>query len=113
MEALTYLALILAWSLPVIALEWAFGWRSLVIEWRGLVIAVLMATAYLGLAGVAALNDGIWTINPDKTLPWRGGDFVFEEWVFFLLTNVIIVQTVILAMDDVVRRRVSRRLRRR
>lgn len=113
MEALTYLILILAWSLPIIALEWAFGWRSLVIEWRGLVITVIMATAYLGLAGVAAQHDGIWTINPDKTLPLRGGGFVSEQWVFLLLTNLIIVQTIILAMDDVVRRRVSRRLPRR
>jgi lycopene cyclase domain-containing protein len=109
----TYLALILACSLPLIALEWAIGWRSLVIEWRGLVVAVVMATAYLGLAGVAAFRDGIWTIDADKSLSLRGGGFVFEAWLFFFLTNVVIVQAVILAMDDDVRTRVSRALRRR
>jgi lycopene beta-cyclase len=113
LEELTYLGIVLALALPLIVLQWAFGWRSLVLEWRGLAITVAVATAYLGLADVAAIHNGIWSINSDKTLPLRGGGFVFEDWLFFLLTNVAIVQMVILAMDDDVRLRASRRLRRR
>lgn len=112
MEALTYIALILAWGLPVIALQWAFGGRSLVIEWRAVVVTVVMATVYLGFADVTALRDGIWEINPVKTIAVRGGGFVFEEWLFFLVTNTMIVQTVILAMDDDVRERVRKLLKR-
>ena len=112
MEALTYAGLILAWGVPVIALQWAFGWRSLVVEWRPLALTVAMATVYLGFADVAALRDGIWEINPDKTIPLRGGGFVLEEWLFFLVTNTMIVQTVILALDDDVRLRVRTLLKR-
>lgn len=112
MEALTYIALILAWGLPVIALQWAFGWRSLVVEWRPLVVTVVMATVYLGFAGIAALRDGIWEINPDKTIALRGGGFVVEEWLFFLVTNTMIVQMVILALDDDVRERARKLLKR-
>jgi len=109
----TYLALILACSLPLIALEWAVGWKSLMIEWRGLVVTVVMATAYLGFAGVAAFRDGIWTIDAEKTLSWSGGGFIFEAWLFLFLTNVVIVQAVILGMDDELRARASQALRRR
>ena len=113
MEALTYIALILAWSLPVIALQWGLFWRSLVISLRPLVVTVVMATVYLGLAGVAALRDGIWEINPAKTISLRGGGFVFEEWLFFLVTNIMIAQTVIIALDGDVRDRVRKLLKRR
>ena len=112
MEALTYAALVLAWGAPLIALQWAFGWRSLVVEWRPLALTVVLTTVYFGFADVAALRDGIWEINPDKSIALRGGGFVPEEWLFFLVTNTVIVQTVILALDDDVRGRVRNLLKR-
>lgn len=112
MEALTYIAMIAVWGLPVIALQWGFGWRSLVVAWRPLAVTVVMATVYLGFAGVAGLRDGIWEINPAKTIALRGGGFVFEEWLFFLVTNVMIAQMVIIALDGDVRDRARKMLKR-
>lgn len=112
MEGLTYLALILAWALPVIAIEWAIGWHLLLEELRPLVITVGMATVYLGFADIAAVRNGIWALDPEKTLPLRGGGFVFEDWVLLLLTNTIVAQAVVLGLDDGIRERVARGLRR-
>jgi lycopene cyclase domain-containing protein len=112
-EALTYIAMIAVWGLPVIALQWCFGWRSLMVAWRPLVVTVVMATVYLGFAGVAGLRDGIWEINPSKTIALRGGGFVVEEWLLFLVTNVMIAQMVIIGLDGNARDRARKLLRRR
>ena len=111
-EKLTYLLLILAWGLPIIAIEWAIGWRSLIEELRPLAITVVMATVYLGFVGVVAMRNGIWDIDPARTLSIRGGGFVPEVWIFFLVTNIIIAQAVILALDDDIRARLGGGVRR-
>jgi len=105
---LTYLWMIALLTLPVIALEWAIGWKTLLLEWRPLVATVAMATAYLGCASIVALRDGIWSISSAHTLGLRGGGFVFEEWLMLLGTNILIAQAVILALDGEVRTRLKR-----
>ena len=104
---MTYLWMIALLTVPVIALEWAVGWKTLVLEWRPLVATVVMATAYLGCASIVALRDGIWSISSAHTLGLRGGGFVFEEWLMLLATNAVIAQAVILGLDPEVRTRVK------
>ena len=106
----TYVWMIALLTLPVIAIEWAVGWKTLLLEWRPLVATVVMATAYLGCASIVALRDGIWSISSQHTIGLSGGGFVFEEWVLLLATNAVIAQTVILALDGEVRARVKRLL---
>jgi len=112
-EGLTYTGLILVWALPILLAQWALGWRTLTLEWRPLVATVVMATAYLGCADVAAVRDGIWAADPAKTLGLSGGGFVFEDWLTLLATNTLIAQTVILALDNDLLERLAARLRRR
>ena len=113
MEGLTYAGLVLAWALPFLLVEWAFGWRTLTLEWRPLVATVLMSTAYLGCADVAGARDGIWAVDPAKTLGLSGGGFVLEDWLTLLAANTLIAQTVILALDNDLLERLAARLRRR
>ncbi len=94
----TYLGLILVWALPPIALQLFFGADIL---WRhrrlvGLTIGVM--TLYLALADTLAIgNWGIWTIDPGQSLPWLlGGVLPLEEFVFFLITNVLVTFGVVL-----------------
>lgn len=110
---MTYLVLIFAFAIPLIALQWIFGWRVLLLEWRPIAVTVLMATAYLGLADMAALHDGIWSIAPSKRLGLDNGSFVLEDWLFILATNTIVAQTVTLALDADIRDWVASRWRRR
>jgi lycopene cyclase domain-containing protein len=73
-------------------LQTAFGgdilWRN-----RRLVAAsILPATAYLGWADSQAIHSGTWAINPKNTV---GVDVIpnlpLEEFLFFLLTNTLLV----------------------
>lgn len=113
MEGLTYIAMILGWATPIIVLHWVVGRDALLRRRRELVIAITMATVYLGTADVAAIHNGVWFINPDKTVKWLTfGSFVFEEWLFFLVTNILVVQTVILLYDEELRERVFGLIRR-
>lgn len=111
MEKLTYLALIAAWAVPVLALEWWYGGVLLRRAWRPITVAVAMATAYMGLADVAALHNGIFEVSDDRSLPLRGGSFVLEDWVFLLVTNLAIAQAAVLLVEQRVTARWWRRLR--
>lgn len=93
-----YLDLILSWALPPIMLQVAFGgdilWRN-----RNMVATgIVPATLYLGWADSQAIGAGIWKINPKKTI---GVDVIphlpFEEFLFFLMTNVLLTFGVTLA----------------
>lgn len=113
MEALTYIFMILGWATPIIVLHWVVGRRALLRRRRELAIAIVSATLYFGIADVIAIQNGVWSINPDKTVSALSfGSFVFEEWLFFLVTNILVAQTVILLFDEELRARVFSLIRR-
>jgi lycopene cyclase domain-containing protein len=87
-----YMGLELAWALPPIALQFAFG-ADIIWRYRRLVIlTILPMTLYLSTADAIAINGGIWTINPDKSLDLLlGGILPVEEFLFFLLTNTLVI----------------------
>lgn len=96
MGQLTYLGMLLPWALPIIALQWVIGRSTL---WRRLpIIAVTVAitTAYLSAADAVAISQGIWTIHGDRIIRLRLGAVPVEEILFFLLTNLMVVQSIVL-----------------
>lgn len=112
MGQLTYLVLVAAWAVPVLALEYALGWRTLRDQWRPIAVSAAMATLYFGLASTAAIHDGLWQADSDKRLPLSYDGFVFERWLSVLVTSLAIVQGVVLAFDEDVRQWVRARVRR-
>ncbi len=105
MERLTYMALLLGWALPVIGLHWLVGARELLARRRLLAVAIAVPTVYLSLADAAAIGSGVWSISEELTLGWRLGSLVFEEAVFFFLTNVMVAQSVLLFLSPTARAR--------
>lgn len=95
-ERFTYLALELGWALPPIILQWLVGWRYLWRQRRAWLLSTFVMTFYLALADSTALGI-VWTINPAKSLGILVGNVPLEELVFFFLTNMLVVQSVILA----------------
>lgn len=95
-ERLTYIALELGWALPPIVLQWLVGWRLLQRERRAWLLGILIPTVYLTLADSTALGV-VWTISPAKSLGVFVGNVPVEEIAFFLLTNTLVVQSVVLA----------------
>jgi lycopene cyclase domain-containing protein len=96
----TYLVLELAWALPVLALQWTVGLPELWRARRIWITASLLPTVYLWLADRFALGNGIWQIAGPTSTGIQVGGLPLEEAVFFLLTNVMIVQGLLLAMSD-------------
>lgn len=93
-----YLGSLLAWSGPILAIQWAFGWHFLAGEWRTVAGATLAPTAYLCAIDSVAIRLGVWTISKQYTTGYAIPllDLPIEEAVFFFLTTLFVVQGVVL-----------------
>ncbi len=102
----TYLALILVWALPPIAVQLAFG-ADILWRYRKLVMTtILVPTTYLALADALAIAWGIWIISPVQTLGvYLPGGLPVEEALFFLVTNILIGFGITLALAKESRQR--------
>lgn len=92
----TYLGLILVWAAPVLALQWAYGGREIWARRRALALGVGVPTLYLWVADATAIHLGIWEISAAHTLGPALGPLPLEEAVFFLVTNLLVVQGLLL-----------------
>ena len=92
----TYLIYELGWALPIILGQWALSHRVFRANLRLLLLGVAIPTFYLCAADALAIRVGIWSLNPELTLGlWIGG-LPLEEGVFFLVTNIMVVQGIIM-----------------
>jgi lycopene beta-cyclase len=98
----TYLTLELMWAVPILVIQWSLGWPTLKLRFRLLALAVVLCSAYLTLADAFAIGNGIWLIHSNRILGIRVIGVPIEEAVFFLVTNAMVVQSVLLV--DGVRR---------
>lgn len=93
-----YLGLILAWTAPILAGEWFYGgalfWRLR----RLTLVAILIPTFYLWAADALAIHQGIWSLSASATLGWTLLGLPIEEAIFFLFTNVMVVQGLLLLL---------------
>ena len=96
MGQMTYIVLLFVWALPIIGIQWIMGYQTFRSRRGVLTLGVLIPSTYLSLADVLAIRTGIWTFSPDLTLNlWIGG-LPLEEGLFFLVTNVMVVQGILL-----------------
>jgi lycopene cyclase domain-containing protein len=87
----TYLGLILVWALPPIALQIFYGADILWHRRRFLAVITAMVTIYLCVADSIAISSGTWTIAPQQSTGIFIGALPVEEFIFFLVTNLLIV----------------------
>jgi lycopene cyclase domain-containing protein len=92
----TYLIFELGWSCPVLFLQWALGWKALRSRLRSLLAAVLVATVYLSCTDSIAIAGSIWTLHRNRIVGVYIGNVPIEEVIFFLVTNLMVVQSVLL-----------------
>jgi lycopene cyclase domain-containing protein len=73
---------------------------------RAVLVGMFGPTIYLAAADALAIGAGIWTINPAQSLHLLiGGVLPVEEFIFFLLTNTLIVFGVTLSIAPESRQR--------
>jgi lycopene cyclase domain-containing protein len=101
----TYLGIILAWALPPIMVQLAFGADMLWRRYKLVGLALLSSTLYLALADSLAIGSGTWTIDPHQSLNIFFGSLPLEELLFFLVTNTLIVFGMTLLMANETRQR--------
>jgi lycopene cyclase domain-containing protein len=87
-----YLALILVWALPPIALQLAVG-ADILWHYRRVAGATLAgATLYLAAADSLAIGREVWMIDPAQSLGLKlGGILPVEELLFFFVTSALVV----------------------
>lgn len=95
-QSFLYLGSILLWASPVLALQWAVGWRYLVATRRRVVVSLLPSVAYLAVVDRIAIAEGIWTLSPDHTTGLTVVGLPVEELVFFFVTSLFVVQALVL-----------------
>lgn len=92
----TYIIAELVWSLPVLAVQWMVGARVLWRNRRVWAVGCVLPTLYLCGADSWAIHNGIWQISPARTTGIIVANLPIEEAIFFLVTNAMVVQTVVL-----------------
>lgn len=91
-----YLGAILAWAAPVLALQWAVGAPQLLARRRLVGLGTLVPTAYLCVADRVAIEYGIWMLSERYTTGVEVAGLPVEEALFFLVTNLFVVQGLVL-----------------
>jgi len=91
-----YLGAILAWAGPVLALQWAVGWRYLWARRRSFAVAVGAPTLYFAAVDRIALADGVWALSSEHTTGIAVAGLPVEEGLFFLVTTLFVVQGLLL-----------------
>lgn len=91
-DAMVYLGLILGWTMPVVALQWGWGGGVFTGLGRVALLGVTVPTVYLWVVDRIAIGLDIWEISPRFTTGLDLAGLPIEEAVFFLMTNVMVVQ---------------------
>lgn len=87
-----YLGLIVLWAAPVVLLQWGVGASYLWAHRGEVLLGIGIPTVYLWICDRIAIGLGIWEISSKHTTGWHLFGLPIEEAVFFLMTNLMVVQ---------------------
>jgi len=105
----SYLGLLLAWSGPLLALQWAVGGDTLWAQRRLLVLAAAPPTLYLWAVDGLGLHLRLWQLSDSRTTGVHLLGLPLEEALFFLLTTLLVVGGLLLGTDQTTLTRLPRR----
>lgn len=91
-----YFGMILVWAGPVLVLQWGYGGHYLLRNSHIVAAAVVPATLYLASADRVAIENGIWVISDELTTGIHVLGLPVEEGLFFFVTNLLVVQGILL-----------------
>lgn len=92
----TYLGLIFVWAGPVLAFQWIYGGHDLWRLNRLWALGWIVPSLYLWVADRIAISQGIWFFSEYKTSGLHLFGLPLEEALFFVVTNLMVVQGLLL-----------------
>ncbi|KYG65704.1 hypothetical protein AZI86_01105 [Bdellovibrio bacteriovorus] len=95
-EKTRYLGLILVWVTPVFLLQWVSGGEHLLANLKTYALCLFPPTFYLWIVDNYAIYRNIWAISETQTIGLKVSYLPFEEAVFFLATNIMLCQGLLL-----------------
>ena len=98
-----YIGMILVWAGPVLLLQWAYGGHHIARNAHVFAAAVVPPTLYLASVDRVAIENGVWIISDELTTGIDVLGLPVEEGAFFFVTNVLVVQGIMLfrwTLDD-------------
>ena len=95
-----YFGLITAWACPILALMWGLGGHLIWARRRLVAWAVVPVTLYLWVADRVAIGIGIWDITDATRTGWEIAGLPVEEALFFLVTNLLVAQGLVMLERD-------------
>ncbi|MEM6645121.1 MAG: lycopene cyclase domain-containing protein [Bacteroidota bacterium] len=87
-----YMGLILAWAGPVLLLLWLYAGPLYLAKWHIFLASFALPTLYLWVADRIAIGLEIWTISDELAYDFDPFGLPIEEALFFLVTNLLVVQ---------------------
>ncbi len=108
-QPLRYLALITVWACPVLAFQWGYGGATLIQFRQVMVPAVIVPSVYLWIVDMIAIEWRIWLIHEATSTGWKLFSLPVEEAYFFLVTNMLVVNGLVLYYQWVAARRAHSR----
>ena len=99
-----YFLHLVGWSAPLIAGQWIMGWRVLRANLRAVLLPALLATVFFAATDSLAVRDRLWFFDERQILGWRIGILPVEEVLFFLLTRLLVTQSLVLLLPVAYRR---------
>ena len=94
----TYLGLELVWALPPIILQLAFG-ADILWRYRWILLwGIAVPTVYLSAGDLVAIGSGTWVIDPLQSTGILIAGLPIEEFIFFFLTNTLVVLGTLLVL---------------
>jgi lycopene cyclase domain-containing protein len=103
-----YMGLVLAYFAPVLLIHWVFGGDLIWAMRRPAFLTIAVSTLYLWFTDWFAITKaGIWQISETYTSGLKVAGLELEEMAFFLIVNIVIVQSFTLLCHPTSHRRLG------
>ncbi len=93
-----YFTHLVGWAFPLLAGQWIIGWRVFRHNLRAVFLPALLATVFFALTDSLAVRDRLWFFDERQILGWHVGVLPVEEVLFFLLTSLLVTQSLVLLL---------------
>ncbi len=100
-----YLFHLLAWMLPVAALQWAVAWKIFLRNKDFVFWPALIFGTYYSVTDFFAVHSGVWIFDPAQNLGlYFLGVLPLEEILFFYITALLVSQSFVMLLPGRLRR---------